>query len=367
MRLLLIGPDMKTGGAQRNWITLAQALKARGHESYVLCLVEEGALFGELAAAGIPAGCVHMRGRLDIRALRSALAMGREWQPDLVVSYGVAPQLIGARIARRAGAPHVLTEHTPVTVHGELPFSGRLQRALARRAARGVDLAIAVSASQAPPLERLGHRRIEVVPNGVFENEVRPAAGREATRAALGARDEHFVVVCLAGLRREKRVDLFCAAIGAARREQPHVRGFAAGDGPERAALEPLAAAAGVELLGDRRDAPDLLAAADAFCLPGEIEALPVSILEAMALARPVVAARVGGVAEAVADGETGFVVPPGDRDATARALATLAADPNRAAAMGKRGRERQLERFSGEQMVEAYAQTFETIVAGGR
>jgi glycosyltransferase involved in cell wall biosynthesis len=364
MRLLLICPDMKTGGAQRNWISLAQALRQRGHEPLVLCLAEEGALFRELAEAGIPAECVHMRGRLDLRSLRRALAIGRDWRPDLIVSYGVSPQLAGARIARAAGAPHVLTEHTPVTAAGELPFSGRFQRALARRAARGVDLAIAVSASQVAPLERLGHRRIEVIPNGVFDHEVRTSAGRAATRAALGTADGDFVVLCLAGLRREKRVDLFCAAVGAARREQPHVRGFAAGDGPERAALEPLAAAAGVELLGDRRDVADLLAAADAFCLPGEIEALPVSILEAMALARPVVAADVGGVSEAVADGETGFVVPPGELDATARAIASLAADPERAAAMGERGRERQRERFGGEAMVEAYARTFEALVA---
>ena len=105
-------------------------------------------------------------------------------------------------------------------------------------------------------------------------------------------------------------MDLFLEAVAAARAENPAVRGYVAGEGPERERLEPLAARAGVGLLGAREDVLELLAAAEAMCLPSEAEALPMSIVEAMALARPVVASDVGGTAELVVDGETGFLDP---------------------------------------------------------
>ena len=140
-----------------------------------------------------------------------------------------------------------------------------------------------------------------------------------------------------------------------------------AGEGPERERLEQLAEGSGVTLLGVRRDVLELIRAADAVCLPSEAEALPMSILEAMALERPVVATDVGGTAEQVVDGETGHLVPAGDADALRRALLALAADPARARELGAAGRRRQRERFSGEAMVDGYMRAFEEALRRGQ
>ena len=113
-----------------------------------------------------------------------------------------------------------------------------------------------------------------------------------------------------------------------------------------------------------RTDARELMRAAGAVCLTSEAEALPMSVLEAMALGRPVVATSVGGTGEAVQDGETGFLVEPGDAAAVTRALVALAADPARGAAMGAAGRLRQRERFSGEAMVDGYMRALGAITA---
>jgi glycosyltransferase involved in cell wall biosynthesis len=94
---------------------------------------------------------------------------------------------------------------------------------------------------------------------------------------------------------------------------------------------------------------------------------MPMSLLEAMALGRPVVAADVGGTAELVLDGDTGFLTPAGDAAAVARALVRLAADPARADAMGEAGRSRQRERFTGERMVDGYASAFERAIERGQ
>jgi glycosyltransferase involved in cell wall biosynthesis len=360
MRLLFVCPDMRTGGAERHWATLAPALAARGADVRVLCLAEEGGLFGELTAAGITAACIHMKGRIDPRGWRRALAFA-EPRPDVVVTRGVSGQIVGAAIARRARAPHVLNEHTPLTPAGDLLPMRAHQHLLTRVVAPRVDHVLAVTTRQIDPLSRLGYRRdrIEVIANGVFD-----AAG--PLEAPTPAATDGFTVLYAARLEPEKGVGVFIRAVAAARRSEPRIRGLVAGDGPEREPLERLAAGSGVELLGVRNDIPDLMAAADAVALTSEAEALPMSVLEAMASARPVVVTDIGGTAEAVVHGETGFLVPPGDADAVARALLELAADPERARRMGAAGRARQRELFDGERMVERYERALARI-AGDR
>ena len=182
------------------------------------------------------------------------------------------------------------------------------QRRLTRLAAPRVDGVIAVARRQVEPLARLGYRRerIEVIANGVA-----PAPEGPPGRRLAGA--DEFGVLCAARMQPEKRVDLFVRAIAAARRSQPAIRGFVAGDGSERARIEALAEGSGVALLGARGDIPALLAGADAFALTSEAEALPMSILEAMALGVPVIAPDLGGTSDAVVHGETGLLVAPGD------------------------------------------------------
>jgi glycosyltransferase involved in cell wall biosynthesis len=358
MRLLFVCPDMHRGGAERHWATLIPALARRGAEVRLVCLYREGPLFAEVRAAGVAAECLHLRGPADLRGARRALA---EWRgrPGAVVTRTASPQLVGQAVARRAGAVHVFNEHTPLTPAGELLELRPHQVALTRLVAPHVDRVIAVSEPQAAPLARLGYceDRIVTVPNGVFPADVQTRVERAEMRASLGLGERDFAVLCLANLRPEKGADAFAEAVGRARAGGAHgLRGLIAGDGPERERLERLVADVdGVELLGSRGDVPDLIAACDALALLSQAEALPMSVLEAMALGRPVIATDVGGTREAVAGGETGIVVAPGDTSAAVDALARLAADPARAQAMGERGRARQRERFDGEAMVEGY------------
>jgi glycosyltransferase involved in cell wall biosynthesis len=274
-----------------------------------------------------------------------------------VVTRGVSGQLVGAAIARRAGCPHVLNEHTPLTPAGELLPMRRHQRLVTRLAAPRLHHVIAVTRRQIEPLTRLGYRRerIEVISNGVFES----------ARAAAAPRGGGFTAFYAARLEPEKGVGVFIRGVAAARRCEPGLRGLVAGDGPERGRLERLAAGSGVELLGVRDDVPELMAAADVVALTSEAEALPMSVLEAMANARPVVVTDVGGTAEAVVHGETGLLVPAGDADAVARALLELAVDPDRARRMGEAGRSRQQELFAGERMVDEYERALARIARG--
>jgi glycosyltransferase involved in cell wall biosynthesis len=363
VRLLFVCPDMRTGGAERHWATLIPELAGRGQAVKLLALAGRGPFFDQVADRGVPAECLELRRRTDPRGLRRAVSVAAAFEPDAVVTRGVSGQLVGEVIARRSRAVHVLNEHTPLLPNGRLVPPRPHQRALTRLVARRVDGVIAVTERQRAPLERLGYSggRIEVVPNGVFARDV------EGVAPSAQLAGDGFPVMCVAGLRPEKRVDLFIEAVAAARAENPAIHGYVAGDGPERERLEPVAARGGVTLLGARRDVLALVAASGALCLPSEAEALPMSILEAMALARPVVATDVGGTPDQVLDGETGYVTPPGDAAAVTRALLGLASDPRRAEAMGVAGRMRQRERFTGAAMVDGYEDALERAVSRGQ
>jgi glycosyltransferase involved in cell wall biosynthesis len=362
VRLLFVCPDMRTGGAERHWATLISELHDRGTSVKLLALADTGPFYDDVAADGVPAECLGLHRRTNPRALRLALSVGAAFEPDVVVTRGVSGQLVGEAIARRSRAVHVMNEHTPLMPDGRLVPPRPHQRALTRLVARRVDGVVAVTQRQVPPLEALGYRRgrIEVVPNGVFERDV------QDVEASSELESDGVSILCVAGLRREKRVDLFVEAVARARRDNQRIRGYVAGEGPERERLERLAEGSGVTLLGVRRDVLGLIRGANALCLPSEAEALPMSILEAMALERPVVATNVGGTPEQVVDGETGHLVPPGEPEPIRRALLALAADPERAREMGAAGRRRQRERFSGEAMVDGYLRVFEEAVARG-
>jgi glycosyltransferase involved in cell wall biosynthesis len=126
-----------------------------------------------------------------------------------------------------------------------------------------------------------------------------------------------------------------------------------AGDGPLRADLEAEARDLGVAgrcvFLGQRADVPALLAAADLFVLPSLYEGLPVSVLEAMAAQRPIVATAIGGTDEAVTNEVTGLLVPPRDAAALASAIRRMRADPALARRLASGGRERVEREFSSD------------------
>jgi glycosyltransferase involved in cell wall biosynthesis len=163
----------------------------------------------------------------------------------------------------------------------------------------------------------------------------------------------------VAALRPEKRAVTFVEQVTAARRVEPMVRGIVVGAGPEADAVADAVARSdgAVQAIGYRADALDVIGAADALCLTSTVEALPMTVLEAMSLGRPVVATAVGGVGEAVADGETGILVSRDRSDDMAAALVALARDRDRVQALGRAGRERQRRAFSIDAMIGRYAE----------
>jgi glycosyltransferase involved in cell wall biosynthesis len=141
--------------------------------------------------------------------------------------------------------------------------------------------------------------------------------------------------------------------------------------GAERAEMEASVRARGLTdrfvFLGFRHDAPEVVQAFDVIAVPSHLEPLGLSSLEAMAVARPVVAAHVGGIPEVVVHGETGTLIPPRDARALAGALEALLRDPGQRARFGKAGRDRAAETFGLRVHARGLTGIYEDVVSAFR
>jgi glycosyltransferase involved in cell wall biosynthesis len=235
----------------------------------------------------------------------------------------------------------------------------RMYRALERRAARWCSTIVAVSEHErsAGLAARVGRpEQYRLIPNGIelerFSGQPRPVDGR---------------VVMLGRLAPPKRPDLVVRALARVRARHENAELQLVGDGPARAQVESLAKALGlsgvVRVTGRSDDIPEILAGAQCLVLASDYEAMPLSVLEAMAAAVPVVATRLESLSEVVVDGATGLLVEPDNPDALAAAIERLLDDPTKAAELGAAGRRRAQERFSKQRMVAEISGLYEEIL----
>jgi glycosyltransferase involved in cell wall biosynthesis len=242
--------------------------------------------------------------------------------------------------------------------HSAIPSPDPWQRTLRRALMRRVSAHVAVGERAARLVEGyvgLPAGAVRTIHNGV------PDAPSGAARTLAPAP----VVGTVTRVDRHKGLDVLVEAL----RELPEAHGVVVGEGPELPALRELARSRGVgerlTMTGFDPDARGVLEGFDVFVLPSLFESFPLSVLEAMLAARPVVASDVGSVAEAVIDGETGLLVPPGDASALVAALRRLLDDPELRRRMGERGRSLARERFTAAGMARDYERLYAEVLRG--
>jgi len=204
---------------------------------------------------------------------------------------------------------------------------------------------------------RIDPKKIHVIHNGVELPDLERADEIAAeVRRELGVPSEGKVIGVVAGMLLVKGhayvLDAFPEVLDAV----PNAWLLLAGDGPRRAGLVRQAARLGigerVKFLGHRSDVMRVIEACDIIALTSLAESMPFSLLEGMSCGKPIVASAVGGVPELVKDGVTGYLVPPGDSAAVARALIRLLQDPRKMAHMGGAALERVRSHFSVDKML---------------
>jgi len=364
LRVMFLVTSLPVGGAETLLVNLVRRMDSDHFAPSICCLKELGPLGEELAAeTRVYSKLIH--GKYDLGVVRRLARLMRRQRVDAVVTVGAGDKMFWGRIAARfAGVPVICAAlHStgwPDTI-------GRLNRL--RLLTRWTDAFIGVADAHARHLVEVEHfpaGKVCVIPNGVDVGRFRPSAAGVRVRRTLGIDAQAPVAAIVAALRPEKNHEQFLRVAAEVRKRLPSARFLIVGDGPQRPMLEQLASdldlGDAVLFLGSRNDIPDLLAASDVFVLTSRMEANPVSILEAMASGKPVVAPRVGSIGESVIDGVTGYLTRPGDDAEVVDRVTELLADRPLAERLGAAGREAVCARWSLEAMVSGYEKLLNSI-----
>jgi glycosyltransferase involved in cell wall biosynthesis len=358
--------SMPVGGAETLLVDLVRRMD-RGQFQPELCCLKYFDPLGEVLAHEIPAFTGLLAHKFDFAVLWRLMRLLRRRRIDAVVTVGTGgDKMFWGRLAGwLAGVPVICSSLHSTGLPDHVEFSNRLLAPL-------TDAFIGVAELHGQYLaacEGCPAQKVHVIPNGVDVERFHPRWPNEALRHALNLDPEAPVVGIVAALRPEKNHEMFLYVAALVRLKLPNARFLVVGDGPQRSRLEALAQSLGIAdavcFLGTRSDMPEVLSLMDVVLLTSHMEANPICLLEAMASEKPVVATRVGSVTETVLEGRTGHLVAPGDSQGMAGRVVELLTDRDRAAAMGRAGREQVIAHWSVDRMVRGYQELLADIYQG--
>ncbi|MGH2636009.1 MAG: glycosyltransferase [Actinomycetota bacterium] len=342
-RVLLLVKGLGRGGAEQLLVSAARHLdRTRFDYEAAYLLPYKDALVDDLRAAGLPVAC--LSGARGIGWLGRLRSLVRRRRIDLVHVHSPYAA-IGARLALPRGPKLVYTEHNvwaryhPATRWANLATFPRNDHvfAVADDVRASIVYPRGISFLQMPPTETLHH--------GIDLDRFPAPGSSNGVRAELGIADGAPLVGTVANFKAHKAHDVLLRAAVRVRRDVPDVRFVLVGTGPLEDEVRREAHAIGVGdqvvFAGFREDVPRVAAAFDVFALPSTYEGLSIALLEAMALGKPPVVTRVGGLPEVVDDGVSGLLVPSGDPEALATQIVRLLRDPKMRADMGEAARRR--------------------------
>ncbi|HYY03464.1 MAG TPA: glycosyltransferase family 4 protein [Gaiellaceae bacterium] len=383
VKIVRVIARLNMGGPALHVAYLTAGLRERGYETTLVAgTLARGEDSMAFVADGLEVDVVTIPelGR-EISPLRDALAtlrlaaLIRCERPQILHTHTAKAGTVGRVAALLAGAarPPIVVH----TFHGHVlrgyfgPLRSRFFRSLERRLARHTTVLVAVSPQVRDDLVELGvapPEKFAVVRLGIELGErIASADGRAETRRYLGIPDERFTVGWVGRMTAVKRGDDILEGFRLLREGGVEATLCLVGDGPDRPQLERRAHELGIIrdtlFLGYQEDVGPLYGAFDALVLPSGNEGTPVSVIEALAAGRPVVATRVGGVPDVVREGVDGFLVAPEATQELAERLTRLASDPALRERLGAAGRERVLPRYAVDRLVDDVDRLYRSLL----
>jgi sugar transferase (PEP-CTERM/EpsH1 system associated) len=364
--------SLSVGGVERMLINMVNRMDSKRFEHLVCCVSHLGDAAPLLSAE---VRCFDMgkgTGR-DLLMPRKIVNLIRSERPDIVHtrSWAGVDGVIAQRVARliTGNSRLVHSEHgrNLPYIHCE-PFKSKVVRRIVYHLA---DVVFTVSDELRDHYCRetgFATERVRVIPNGVEIARFDEADPR-GVREELGIAADDFVIGMVSRLNATKDLLTLARAFERLARSaaEAKLKLVMVGEGEERKKIEQFAAEHDLQrqilLTGTRHDVPRLLRAMDAFALPSLSEGLSGAILEAMCAGLPVVATAVGANPELVSEGESGFLIEPGDDAAMAERLSRLIADRDLARNFGLAGRRRIEQHYSLDRMVQRYEELYSSLV----
>jgi glycosyltransferase involved in cell wall biosynthesis len=365
LRVMHVVLSLDVGGLERVVLSLISRAASLGQIPSVLCLERRGDLADECEKLGAPVHCVNKPPGLRMGIVAPIADHLRQIRPDVIHTHQIAALLYAGRASRRGGIGTVV--HTE---HGKNYGRRFRTRMLGRWAARYAKRFFCVSSDIAAEVAEwrvVGSAKLSVVRNGIDMEEVDPAHSA-AVRAEMGIPLGAAVIGTVGRLSDVKRQDVLIRGLARLRRQNADVHLLLVGDGPRRGDLVKLAWKLGladaVHFAGYQNHPQRYLAAMDVFALSSDSEGMPLSVLEAWAARRPVVAYHVGGLPEIVEQRRSGILVPAGHETELAAAMLEVISNPKLAAELAAEGRRRVESEFSLTRTAQRYDNEYRSLCA---
>ena len=366
MRVLQLISSGGYYGAENMLLNLAQSQKSIGCDPCLLLFYNvhqpNVALYERARSRGISVRMLRCEGRADLRAIREIREYIRTDQVDLIHTHGYKADLYGYLAARREAKPIVATCHNWLGGTAALGIYNRLDR-MALRKFNGV---AAVSNAVAGQLRdaRIAENKIHTIANGI---DIDKFCGAEPAWFGSSPDAKEKTIGIVARLDLQKGFEYLLQAIAGLTNSHPDLRLVIVGEGPDQGAIQSMADRLNliprIVFAGQRGDMANVYAGFDIFVLPSLNEGLPMTVLEAMASSRPVIASRVGAIPTVVRDGETGLLVDQKDVVGLRAALDRLLSDPALSSRLAIQGHAWVRRHFTSDAMAENYLRMYESVL----
>lgn len=346
--------------------SLVRGLPPPEYRPTVWCLEEADVVGQNLLAEGYQVVEFRKTRRRDFALFFRLAARARRERVDIFHCHDELSWFYGAIGAWLAGGPRIV-----VTVHGRRFDTSRRhlfeQKILTRISAAIIGVS---SSLRQQVIDEIGISpdKVAVIHNGIPVEALKTQAEqRRRTRKSIGIPEDAIVLGCVGRLDPVKNLDLLIEACAEALRVVPKLEIIMAGEGPSREHLAQKAVAVGlggrVHLLGLRKNVSDLLSATDLYVCASDREGISLSILEAMAAERAVIATAVGGNLELIEHDETGLLIRKGDRQALAQAILSLSLDAQARQRLGQNARRKVEANFSLNRMLLDYDCLYQSMM----
>jgi glycosyltransferase involved in cell wall biosynthesis len=365
IKILHLLSSLAPGGAETNLLSLLPHFDETRYE-HAVAFGGGGELEKDFQRAGVrlvklSQKPISLKSALEAPAILKVI---KDYSPAIIHSHLDGPNIIGLMAKWVLKCKLVLHFHG----FGIIPRKNLPGRAMNHYLWNGIahiyrycNHAIAICTFQLPFLKTLGftNGKIALIPNGINYDDILLGMDKD--------KHDYYRFVNVARFFPQKDHDLLMRAFYSIVHEVPCARLVLVGDGPLRPDIEKQAKALGIDdkvtFLGVRKDIPQILADCDCFVLPSLWELHPITILEAMRAGLPVIASDVGGVADTVADGVSGFLVKAGDEQSLTKAMIRLASEPELGRRMGTEGFRMVKEQFSNSLVAQKIESAYRTVL----
>jgi glycosyltransferase involved in cell wall biosynthesis len=348
------------GGQEHRILAEAQAMRARGHRLLLAC-DPRGELGPRARQAGLQVRPLTFGGWRNPSAWQGLWTLLQQQPPDILNTHSSLDSWVGL-LAWRSAKPRPLlvrTRHLTTPVRGSWPTRYLYQAPAAIITTSQAAKELLIKSVAVPG------SRIFSIPTGVSLREFAPREADGELRGRLQIPAASFIFGCVAVLRSWKGHLFLLEALKELRGQGVDAYLVLVGDGPQRAAIEArgreLGLAERLRLVGHQEEVASWFALMDAVVLASYAnEGVPQALLQALAMAKPVLGTAVGGIPEVILPGETGLLAPPRDALALAQGLRTLMDNPELAQKLGQQGRELVQQKFSLERMAAAVEEVYD-------